>query len=128
MRGQTAYFRRGLGVVVATGVLLVAAPAGASSRYVGNVGCGPSPPRHVCFGGDLVYGRFADLRHSYTAFTMCLRKPSGSTSCRHGRTRRAGQRSLSRITPGRVGSYRVTWYVHGHAVRAWNFRFEPEGV
>lgn len=117
-------------VAVAAAVPVVALAVSAvfpapKQRFTYAIACAKDgAPRRVCRVGELPRAVFRDRREAKTAYTRCVRKPSGASYCDTG--------LITGVLPDRavaeplvvdgLGTWRVTWYVAGRRIGAWSFR------
>jgi len=119
-------------VAVAAAVPLVAAAVSAifpapKERFTFAIACGKNgASRTVCRVGELPRAVFRDRREAKTAYTRCVRKPSGASYCDTGLT--TGVLPDSAIAEPLVvdglGTWRVTWYVAGRRIGVRSFQLK----
>ena len=118
--------RKRLGLLVPLLVLLISSGAHAAPKRFGAYGAvvTSQTPTHyicVCSAVDL---RFRDTYRSYTDYRVCW--VGATRGCRRTTTGRRKKWSKITWSPNRVATYKITWYVGGHAVRRWRVSGEPE--
>lgn len=106
-------------------MLLIATPAQANAhRFAGWVGGAATGPGHDFFVGDALDLVFVDRRHSFTPYHVCWQHAGQSNHrCWSGTT--GQRRHLDRIftaAPSAVGTFDVSWRIHGHVVAVWTFQ------
>lgn len=119
-------------VAVAAAIPLVAFAVSAifpspHQRFTFAIACAKDgKPRRVCRVGELPRAVFRDRLEAKTAYTRCVRKPTGASYCDSGLT--TGVLPDSPIAEPLVvdglGTWRITWYVAGRQIGAWSFRLQ----
>jgi hypothetical protein len=120
MKGLKTLTAIGLGVAL----LASAAPAtaqGAAFRHY--VACGLSQkakPSHVCE-KPRKKGAFFRSNRADVFYTVCVRFPTKKNLCAPKQEAVRGTLYVNKITSTIPGSHRVTWFVKGKQVGAYNF-------
>lgn len=124
MRGLKTLIAAGLGAAL----LMTAAPAaaeGAAFRHY--VACGLSQkakPSHRC-PKQRKKGAFFRSNRADVFYTVCVKFPTKKNLCAPKQEAVRGTLYVNKITSNIPGRHRVTWFVRGKRVGAFNF-FVPE--
>lgn len=124
MKGLKTLTAIGLGAAL----LAAAAPAnaqGAAFRHY--VACGLSQkaePSHVCPKRSKK-GAFFRSNRTDVFYTVCAKFPGRKTICRPQQKAVQGTLYVNRITSTSPGKHRITWFVEGGRVGAFNFFVPP---
>jgi hypothetical protein len=133
---QTLYFAAAA-IIVASAAI---AAASASERgvpdryrYTGWMAPGRSAsPRHITFEGDAPVLVFADswnLTKTPVAYTVCITTASRQKEgCFNGTASTDTRNSVIALPDICCGDFKATWYIGGHGVAVWPFRYASEGA
>lgn len=100
----------------------IVSSAQAGVRYAGHV----EFTHTSCCGLNSVV--FKVFGRSHVHYRVCVRKPNGSKRCHSRITRLSGQPSRVSYASEAIGTYRVSWKVHGHVVDRAEWVNVVEGV
>src|SRR4051794_18712852 len=100
----------------------VATSAQAGVRYAGHV----EFTHTSCCGLNSVVFKVFGRNHVH--YRVCVRKPNGSRRCHNRVTGHSGQPSRLSYASEAIGTYRVSWKVHGHIVDRAKWVNVVEGV
>ena len=115
---------------IALGIALLAAtvPAVASgAAFKHYVACGLSKnakPSHICQ-KPRKKGAFFRSNQADVFYTVCVKFPTKKNLCAPKQEAKQGTLYVNKITSNIVGEHRVTWFVQGKRVGAFNF-FVPQ--
>lgn len=113
-------------------VLVTAAPASASSRYVGYLGDGAGRAFRIAGQGGLHILSLTDSEFANIRYRVCIRGGEGKLRRCFRRRLRSGYSgvnvSLIVNDRGGPGRYRARWFVAGRTVATWRFRLRSEGL
>ncbi len=114
-----------LATLVVAGLLVSVVPATAgAAAYKKYVGCGISrnaEPSHKCPAGSKK-GAFFKSNNADVYYTVCVRFPSRKNLCAKAQKAEQGILYVNKITSTIPGVHRVTWFVKGKRVGAFQFR------
>lgn len=110
--------------IAVTGLLAVAAPAGAPARalaakpHSAYASCGAKGkhPDRFCFVGDHPVAVYRAFGRRQVAYRVCARRRGERRRCYDRRTNNPGQRSRTRIDLDGPGRYRLAFFEDGRAV------------
>jgi len=124
MKGLKTLTAIGLGVALLAGAAPATAQGAAFRHYVA---CGLSQkakPAHVCQ-KPRKKGAFFRSNRADVFYTVCVRFPTKKNLCAPKQKALRGTLYVNKITTNIPGSHRVTWFVKGKRVGAFNF-FVPQ--
>jgi len=81
-------------------------------------------PKHNCTKTSKKGAFFSSLKADVT-YKVCVRFPVGKPQCATPRPATKGTLYVNGITSNIPGVHRVTWFVNGNRVGAFNFRVKP---
>ena len=112
-------------IMLVSGLLITAVPASANAAaFKHYVGCGVSrnaKPSHSC-PKKAKKGAFFKSLGGDTAYSVCVKFPSGKNLCAQAQEAEQGTLYVNKITSTIPGRHVVSWFVKGKKVGSWAFR------